>query len=243
MLVAVVSVKGSPGVTRLAMALTALWPGETFPVLVECDAAGGTLAARFGLAAAPSLTSLAAAAFRAPEAGLLAGHVQHLPGGLPLIVGPADPGQVRAAAADLAAPDGLLDLTRRDASRVAVADCGRLDVCAISPAVRVAGEVLLLARPVPEEVGLLDAAVKALRSAGCRTRLVLRGEGYDAKELSGVLGVEVAGVLPEVRASGIFTRRGQAAYARAVRDVAVRLAGPAGIAEDSESVSVSAVTR
>ena len=49
MLVAVCSVKGSPGVTTFCMALAAQWPAQTRCVLLECDPSGGDLATRFAL--------------------------------------------------------------------------------------------------------------------------------------------------------------------------------------------------
>ncbi len=55
MLIAVCSLKGSPGVTTWALALAACWPRPASAVLVECDPSGGSLAARFGLAPAPGL--------------------------------------------------------------------------------------------------------------------------------------------------------------------------------------------
>ena len=58
MLVAMVSVKGAPGVTTLAVGLATRWPrGEA--VVVEADPAGGDLSARFGLAHDPGLAAMA----------------------------------------------------------------------------------------------------------------------------------------------------------------------------------------
>ncbi len=49
-LVAVASVKGSPGVTTLCVALAACWPDPAGAIVVEADPAGGDVAMRFGLA-------------------------------------------------------------------------------------------------------------------------------------------------------------------------------------------------
>jgi MinD-like ATPase involved in chromosome partitioning or flagellar assembly len=62
MLLAVCSLKGSPGVTTLATALGARWPAGETPILVEADPAGGDLMARFRLNDAPGLVTLAVAA-------------------------------------------------------------------------------------------------------------------------------------------------------------------------------------
>lgn len=225
MLVAVASVKGAPGVTRLAMTLTALWPHGASPTLVEADPAGGTLAGRFGLAPSPSLTTLAAAVYPAVQDVRIGDHTQQLPGGLPVVVAPTDPAGVRAAVADLAAPDGLLERAADDLDTVLVVDCGRLVAGQLSPAVVVADEVLLVVRPVPEIVGPLDAAVKSLQSMGSRVRLVLRGAGYDTAEMSRALAVEVAGRLPEAPETGLFIRSRRAAYTRSVQHIALSLTG------------------
>ena len=51
MLIAVCSLKSSPGVTTLAVALGARWPGPEVPIVVEADPAGGDLLTRFRLSA------------------------------------------------------------------------------------------------------------------------------------------------------------------------------------------------
>lgn len=224
MLVPVASVKGAPGVTRLAMTLTALWPGGASPTFVEADAAGGTIAGRFGLDASPSLTTLAAAVFPSAQDVRIGDHTQQLPGGLPVVAAPTDPASVRAAIEDLAASGGLLDQAAEDADTVLVLDCGRLDPDRLSPVVFLADEVLLVVCPRAEVVGPLSACIKSLRSAEVETRLVLRGGGYDAGEMSRALGVEVAGRLPEAPESGLFASSRRTAYARAVQKIALSVA-------------------
>jgi len=54
-LVAMCSLKGSPGVTTAALGLAAGWPSAEQPVVVECDPAGGDLLGRFRLETAPGL--------------------------------------------------------------------------------------------------------------------------------------------------------------------------------------------
>ena len=48
-LVALCSLKGSPGVTTAALGLAAGWPSAEQPVVVECDPAGGDLLGRYRL--------------------------------------------------------------------------------------------------------------------------------------------------------------------------------------------------
>ncbi|MEZ0107908.1 MinD-like ATPase involved in chromosome partitioning or flagellar assembly [Catenulispora sp. EB89] len=225
MLVAVASVKGAPGVTRLAMTLAALWPHNISATLIEADAAGGTLAGRFGLASTPSLTTLAAAMFPAAQDVRIGEHTQQLPSGLPVVVAPADPAGVQATVADLAATGGLLEQVSADSETTVILDCGRVDVRRLSRALFLANEVLLVVRPVPEEIGLLDVAVKSLQAAGSRVRLVLRGAGYTTGEMSRTLGVEVAGRLPDAPETGFFVRSRRNVYARSVQQIALGIGG------------------
>ena len=60
-LVALVSAKGSPGVTTTALALAGTWPENRRVLLAELDPAGGDLAPRFGLHADPGVVQLGSA--------------------------------------------------------------------------------------------------------------------------------------------------------------------------------------
>ncbi len=123
MLLALGSVKGSPGVSTLALALAACWPPPMTRLLVECDPAGGDLAVRFQLPLSPGLISLAAQARGPANVKLLAEHAQRLPGGLRVLGAPPGTEQARAAVRTLANAGGI-DATD---GAVVVVDCGRLD--------------------------------------------------------------------------------------------------------------------
>jgi hypothetical protein len=86
-LIALASVKGSPGVTTAAAALAASWPKGRRVLLVEADPFGGDLAPRYGVAPTGGLSSLFAAARRTLQSGDVWDHVDHLPGGLPVLFG------------------------------------------------------------------------------------------------------------------------------------------------------------
>lgn len=92
--VAMASYKGAPGVTTLACLVGATWPGAQSPTVVECDPAGGDLAARFGLAGLTGWSSLVAAVRRPGAEPSIADHLQQLPGGLDVLVGVAAGGPV-----------------------------------------------------------------------------------------------------------------------------------------------------
>lgn len=198
-LVALGSLKGSPGVTTAAVGLAARWRRGEQPVVVECDPAGGDLLARFRLETSPGLVSLAAAARRGVEPGLVWQHTQRLPGGLPVVVGPAGADQARAALNQLGAVQpGVLRRAGDRAGTVVIADCGRLDPG--TPWAGVAGDAdmaVLLARAHDDalsHVATRLASGKGLPPSVC---FVLVGGGYPTAEIEDVLGIEVTARLPD----------------------------------------------
>ncbi len=85
--IALASLKGSPGVTTAATALAASWPEGRRVLLVEADPFGGDLAPRYAMAPTGGLSSLFAAARRTLQPEGVWDHVDHLPGGLPVLFG------------------------------------------------------------------------------------------------------------------------------------------------------------
>src|SRR2546430_335213 len=108
MLIALGSLKSSPGSTATATAIAAMWPGSGAgePVLLEADARGGDMAARFNLTPEPGLASLSVAARRSAEPSLLTEHVQGLPGGLKVALAPPTAENAKAAMKMLAEDSG-----------------------------------------------------------------------------------------------------------------------------------------
>ncbi len=201
MLIAVCSLKGSPGVTTWSIALAARWPAPACPVLVECDPSGGSVAARFGLRPAPGLVSVTAAARRDTAEGLLWAHTQSLPGGLPVVVAPPGADYARAALATLAdARRQTVSVLRAATGRpgsVVIADCGRLD--SGSPAVSIARDadrLLLLVRSRADELAHLAAGLSMVDLWAMRPGLLLVGPGHSAGEVSRELGIPVLGQVP-----------------------------------------------
>jgi hypothetical protein len=121
-LIALASVKGSPGVTTAATALAASWPEGRQVLLVEADPFGGDLAPRYGVAPTGGLSSLFAAARRTLEPGDVWDHVDQLPGGLPVLFGLG--GMHQAVANEKAWPVVADVLSALDAD--VVIDVGRL---------------------------------------------------------------------------------------------------------------------
>lgn len=239
MLIAVCSLKGSPGVTTWSVALAARWPQPDRVVLVECDPSGGSVAARFGRGPAPGLVSLAAAARRDTTVGLLWSHTQPLPGGLPAVLAPPGADYTRAAL------HTLLDSRRESVSvlrgaatapgAVVIADCGRLD--STSPAMAIAREadrVLLLVRPRADELTNLAAGLSMVDLWSMRPGLTLVGPGYPATEIARELGMPVLASIPRddrgARAlcgyAGPRRGPGRSALGNAAHQLAARLITP-----------------
>jgi len=121
-LIALASIKGSPGVTTAATALAASWPESRQVLLVEADPFGGDLAPRYAMAPTGGLASLFAAARRTLVPEDVWDHVDHLPGGLPVLFGLG--GMHQAVANEKAWPIVADALSALDAD--GVIDVGRL---------------------------------------------------------------------------------------------------------------------
>lgn len=198
-LVAVCSLKGSPGVTTTCVAMGARWPAGERPVVVECDPAGGDLLARFRLELSPGLVSLAVAARRSAHPGLVWQHTQWLPGGLPVVAGPPGAAQARAALGEINEAQTLM--LRRSADTpdtTVIADCGRFDPD--SPAiavVRAADVLLLLARARDDALSHVAVRLEEAAHWSRRPCFVLVGDGCSTEEVSRALGIEVLARIPE----------------------------------------------
>lgn len=208
-LLSVVYVKSRPGATTAALGLAAVLPASARPVVVECDPAGGDLAARHGLTMSPGLVELATAtrtgAGRDAEMGEpLSRYAQHIR--LPnrtveVVVAPSGGAQTRVALSVLARP-GHSVLTAAD--RTVIADCGRLDFSSAAwPLVGMADAVLVLARGRLDELAHLREHVDELvRAAGHRLVVLLASGGvYGPEDITAALSgdgdeITVRGPLP-----------------------------------------------
>lgn len=206
-LIALGSIHGSPGVTTAAVALGACWPTpepaadrpqRQRQVVVEANPLGGVLAARYGLGSEPGLAGLAAAARDGLRARQLHRHAQRIPGGLPVVVGPASPSHasqlIGAVGARLAGR--LVDVDDVDV----LVDCGPL--APTSPALGVAlrADVLLVvARPDIEQLQAAGVRVGELAedSAGPVEVVLVGSSPYGPAEVADELDVTVAGVLAD----------------------------------------------
>lgn len=228
--VAVGSVR-SCGVSTLAAGLAMLWPGAGSRLLVEADAAGGVLAAAAGLAPEPGLVSLAAAARRQSDPGMVFDHCQPLVDGTAVLCGPPAAHRARSALAMAAGLFGRLGELDADV----LLDCGRLDPA--SPAAELfdrADLKILAARPRLADLHALAAFLEGQDRTPGRELLVLVGSGpYPPDEIAETLRIPIAGQVPwdPEAAEGIpgtpvgSRRLTRTPLVRALRTLAAELAG------------------
>jgi hypothetical protein len=192
--IALVSAKGSPGVTTSAVVLAAVWPAPA--VLLEADPAGGDLRGWYAgaggepvLPADRGVVSLLSShhGSSADGEGLLADHVQVLPGGLPVVAGLDSPAQVESMRAQwprlataVSAHDGdvLVDLGR----------CRTPDALSL-PLLQTCRQTLLVCRPTVTSVAHARDLHVQLRQAGADVEVLLIGSSADRHDVSGALGV------------------------------------------------------
>lgn len=192
--VALGSVKASPGVTTAAVMLAAAWPEGRDALVVEADPDGGVLAPRYGIGTDPGLVSAVAAARRGTPARELLGHAQHLPGGIAVLAGPASADQAHAA---LDATPGVFTALRELTDVDVLLDCGRISPQA--PSLRAALEadlLLLVARPRLDEAHHVAHRVRALSGASTPIGLVTVGRRpYAPSEFADAVGAALVATL------------------------------------------------
>lgn len=256
MLVAVISLKGSPGVTTFSVALAARWPAPARSLLVEADPSGGDVATRFSLTSTPGLLSLAAAARRSTDSSLVWQHAQTLPGGLPVVTAPPDADRARAAlsalAPDASAGTGILRGAADARDTAVVVDCGRIDPG--SPAMPIVGSadvMVLLTRAHADDLAHLVRRLTTVGRWSPRPTLLLVGDGYSTSDVARELGVPPLGRIPEdPRGAAVLCGRhagsrwgrrgpGHSALGRIASKVAQALAEPAPTGSPGPVVSDS----
>ncbi|HLU45365.1 MAG TPA: ParA family protein [Natronosporangium sp.] len=177
--IALVSAKGSPGVTTAALAFTLTWPGHC--VLAECDPAGGTVQAGYLAGALPAdrgIRELAVAELRGEDlhqkwwqqlVDLQPPKLQRLL--LPGITDPVQSGTLRQVWERLA--EFFIQLEYTSPSFDVILDCGRLAAPNTPwPLLHRADAVLLVMRPsLPQ----MASAVPVLRTL--RNQLIDHGVG------------------------------------------------------------------
>lgn len=243
-LIALGSVKGSPGVTTTCLALAAGWPAGR-RLVIEADPAGGDLGPWLGLPPAPGLTGLAAAARHDHSSDVAWQHAQKLAGGLSVVISPAGTEQASACLAALAGNGSPVFTALKGAADTVIADCGRLDPGSPALAIAAGADVtLVMVRPRVSDLSHLALRTGALLRAGARLALLLApdaGRGpaeasYPAGEIAATLDIPVQASVPaDPRgAADLVTSRGEihkirrAPLARAAASLAAALAAETG---------------
>ncbi|MEH0842466.1 ParA family protein [Micromonospora sp. CPCC 205711] len=212
-IIALVSAKGSPGVTTTALACTLSWHRRL--VLAECDPAGGSVMAGYlggALDGPRGLGELAVGELRdgslestfwsqlvdldAPKRERLL---------LPGVVDPAQAGSISPLWQRFA--DFFASLGRGRPPFDVIVDCGRLQVGAPPwPVLRAAAVVLLVTRAQLPDLSATRSTIRAIerdftehRVPPGTLRLLVVGDGHGRGEISKALGVPVIAKLPEDR--------------------------------------------
>ncbi|MFI7578714.1 ParA family protein [Micromonospora sp. NPDC049497] len=209
-IIALVSAKGSPGVTTSALACALSWHRRL--VLVEADPSGGSILAGYlggALDGPRGIGELAVSelrdgnlenAFWSQLVDLDAPRRERLL--LPGVVDPAQAGSVVPLWQRFA--DFFTALDRGDPAYDVLVDCGRLHVPGPPwPILRAASVVLLVSGARLPDLSGTKAMVKAIerdlaehRVPPGTLRLLLVGDGHSDGEISRALGVPVIGRLP-----------------------------------------------
>jgi hypothetical protein len=190
-LIAMVSAKGSPGVSTAALACTLTWPGAT--LLAECDPAGGDLLsgylARYDLPSDRGVLPLAGAVMRGTAEQEFLGQLIDLDAPkrqrlvLPGLTDPAQAAALGPAWGDLAA-------FFRTLTQTVIVDCGRLAVLYPPwPLLARADVVLLVLRPtslrtLSPAVPVIASIRRELRDSAARFGLMLVGRGIPSREVA-----------------------------------------------------------
>lgn len=205
MLFALLSAKGSPGVTTLAAA--AAVGGEA--LMLELDPAGGDLAARAQVAhEPPGLMSLAAVARRGVVPEMVVDQTRTVGPGIPVLFGPPDAARATAVLTTLG-PDlsRALALIGGDV----LADCGRWS--SSSPTggvVAAAATTVVVLRAEPDQVAHIHAVLPTLRalSSDVVVAVVAGRQPWAVDDVAQALGIDAIGVVerdPETAAGLVRT--------------------------------------
>jgi len=205
-LIGLCSAHGSPGVTTTALVFAATWPEHRRCLLVEADPFGGVIGARYRLGDTPGLSSLAAGARGGLDEEAVWRNVQQLPGGVPVLVGPASADEAHAVLRDVA--EVLADWCTTQSDVDVIVDCGRIGPP--SPVVEMltqADAVMVLARGSLDQIRPAAHRLSALKAAGVAASLLMVGDSpYGSDEVAATLNTEVGGVIAwDPRTAAVLT--------------------------------------
>ncbi|WP_434742420.1 ParA family protein [Micromonospora sp. SH-82] len=240
-IVALVSAKGSPGVTTTALACALAWHRRL--ILAECDPAGGSVMAGYlgGVLNGPrGIGELAVGelrdgnleqAFWSQLVDLDAPKRERLL--LPGVVDPAQAGSVTPLWQRFT--DFFADLEKGRPPYDVLVDCGRLHVSGPPwPVLRAATVVLLVTRANLPDLSVTRSVVRAIerdfvehRVPSGTLRLLLVGDGHSDAEIAKALRVPVIARIPDDRRTAeVLTLGGTVRAGRPLMRAARGLEGP-----------------
>ncbi len=197
-LIAFCSGKGSPGVSTLACVAGAVWPSNRPIVLAECDPSGNDLAARFGLSPRIGMTSLVLAhRHREHAEPTFDAHLQSLPGGLEVLVGPVNPDASGSLDTELSTVGVAIFPKAVDI----LVDCGRVlgGTAGQLAILQSADRVVVVSRPDISDLAHALWTLDLVRdlAPNAEASFVLVGSGrFGFAEIEQALGVAPLGVIP-----------------------------------------------
>lgn len=252
--IALVSAKGSPGVTTTALACALSWHRRL--VLAECDPAGGSVLAGYlggALDGPRGIGELAVGelrngnleqAFWSQLVDLDAPRRERLL--LPGVVDPAQAGSVAPLWQRFA--DFFVSLDRGSPAYDVLVDCGRLQVVGPPwPILRAAAIVLVVTAAHLPDLSSTRATVRAIerdfaehRVPPGSLRLLLVGDGHGRSEVSRALRLPVIAQLPDdVRTAEVLSHGGTVRGSRPLMRAAGALEVPVGALLDRRRARLS----
>ena len=240
------SAHGSPGVSTALQLVASLWAEDSaVPVVVEGDASGGVLAARYEVSLMPGFVTLVESLRKSEQPPLL-DHAQRLPSGVACV---ALSPSATAAGAQLRSAGPYLGPYLSQVGHPVLFDVGMVvpDARAV-PALSAADLLLWFVRPTREELLVLRH-----RLAECSqpedVAVVLVGDTpYNESQVADGLGVEVLHTLPiDSRGAAAVNLGGDDRYlrrsvlARSCAELATRIAASA--TSTSSSAALRSVDR
>lgn len=211
-LVVAASSHGSPGVSTAVQLLAVQWPRpEAVPVIVEADASGGVLAARYGVSLTPGFVTLAES-LRKHERPALLDHAQRLPSGAACIsLSPS----AAAASAQLRAVVGLIGPCLRSSGHPVFVDAGRLlPGDALASSLAQADVALWFVRPEREELLVLRHRLDEIAQPAHCAVVLVGSSPYNAEQVREALARPVHVLPVDARAAKAVNHGGDDRYLR-----------------------------
>lgn len=200
------SAHGSPGVSTALQLVAAAWPSrDAVPVIVEADASGGVLAARYELSLTPGFVTLAES-LRKYESPPLVDSAQRLPSGVACV--PISP-SATAASAQLRSAGPTLGEYLIGSGHPVLLDTGTvLPDSKVSPAMLTADLALWFVRPSREELLVLRHRLAECSQPEQVAVCLVGDKPYNAQQVADGLEVEVLHTLPVDRRGAMAVNLG-----------------------------------